>query len=61
MDFWRKMMMPSPVSRKRDPSPPVTPEARLERYKRGWAAVKVPQAPLQALLQALLEALFPPC
>ena len=44
MDFWRKMMMPSPVSRKRDPSPPVTPEARLERYKRGWAAVKVTQA-----------------
>src|SRR5579859_6318779 len=41
MDFWRKIMMPSPVSRKRDPSPPMTPEARLERYKRGWSAVQV--------------------
>ena len=32
--------MPAPT-RKPDPSPPVSPEARLERYKRGWTAVQV--------------------
>jgi len=52
MDFWRKIMMPTPVTRKRDPSPPMTPEARLERYKRGWAAVKVLQASSLPLLRA---------
>ena len=40
MEFWRKIMLPVPA-RKPESSPPVSPEARLERYKRGWAAVQV--------------------
>jgi hypothetical protein len=43
MDFWRKMMMPSPA-RRRDPSP-VSPEARLEGYKRCWGALQVFYSP----------------
>lgn len=39
MDFWRKMMMPAPA-RRRDPSP-VSPEARLEGFKRCWAGLQV--------------------
>ena len=40
MEFWRKMLLPVPA-RKPESSPPVSPEARLERYKRGWTAVQV--------------------
>ena len=40
MDFWRRMMLPSPA-RRRGSSPPLSPEAHLEKYKRGWTAVQV--------------------
>jgi hypothetical protein len=40
MEFWRKIISPTPVRRADASTPPVSPEARLERYKRSWTAVQ---------------------
>jgi hypothetical protein len=40
MEFWRKIISTTPVRRADASTPPVSPEARLERYKRSWTAVQ---------------------